>query len=236
MTHAEVSEAGFEVDAAAYDRLARFVARLRAESQRLNLTGVREEAELWRGHVCDSLALRPVVRESGVRTLLDLGSGGGLPGLPLACVEPGVQVTLLDATRKKIEALARMLHDLALDNVRMVWGRAETLAHDAAFREQYDLATARAVAALPVLIELAAGFVRVGGQGWFFKTADAVRTEAPAAESAARRCGLTHVATVGYQLPQESTPRLLVGYRKTSLLDAELPRAPGRAKKRPLSP
>lgn len=234
MTQAELSAAGFEVDAAGHARLARFVACLMTEGQRLNLTAAADEAELWRRHVCDSLALRPIVAEFGAQSLMDVGSGGGLPGLPLACVCPAVRVTLLDATRKKVEAIARMVRDVGLDNVRAVWGRAEARAHDASVREQYDLASARAVAALPTLVELAAGFVRVGGQCWFFKTAAALRTEAPAAESAARRCGLVHVATVGYQLPGEATPRILVGYRKTAPLDAALPRSPGRAAKKPL--
>lgn len=234
MTQAELSAAGFEVDATGHAKLARFVACLLKEGQRLNLTGVTDETELWRRHVCDSLALWPLVAESGVRSLMDVGSGGGLPGLPLACVCPTVQVTLLDATRKKVEAIDRMVRDVGLDNARAAWGRAETLAHDAAFREQYDVATARAVAALPTLVELAAGFVRVGGPCWFFKTAAGLQTEAPAAESAARRCGLLHVATVGYQLPGEATPRILVGYRKTAPLDAALPRPPGRAAKKPL--
>lgn len=234
MTQAELSAAGFEVDAAGHAKLARFVACLMTEGRRLNLTGATDEAELWRRHVCDSLGLRPIVTESGARSLVDVGSGGGLPGLPLACVCPLTHVTLLDATRKKVEAIDRMVRDVGLDNARAAWGRAETLAHNAAFRERYDVATARAVAALPTLVELVAGFVRVGGQCWFFKTAAALRTEAPAAESAARRCGLVHAATVGYQLPGEATPRILVGYRKAAPLDADLPRAPGRAAKRPL--
>ena len=180
MTQRELLAAGFDVSNAAHARLSRFVELLLEENECVNLTAVRDEAEVWRGHICDSLMLLPVVRAHAVTRLLDLGTGGGLPGLPLACVSTRVDVTLVDATRKKVAAVRRIISTLALENARAVWGRSELLAHIASFREQYDAITARAVATLPVIIEYAAGFVRPGGHCWFFKSAEGERVESGA--------------------------------------------------------
>ena len=170
MTHAELLAAGYDVGAASYERLARYVSLLLAENRRVNLTSVDNQQDVWVAHVCDSLVLLPLIKAAGAQSLLDLGTGGGLPGLPLACVCGGLQVTLLEATRKKLAAVERIAGALRLENVRFAWGRAETLAHDAAYRERFDAVTSRAVAELRVLVEYASGFVRVGGQCWFFKT------------------------------------------------------------------
>jgi 16S rRNA (guanine527-N7)-methyltransferase len=234
VTHEELTAAGCEVSAAAYQRLARFVQALVAENRTLNLTAAGDEGEIWRVHVCDSLAVLPWLQKYRPSRLLDLGSGGGLPGVPLACVCETLEVTLLDATRKKVAALQRIIAAVGLEHVQAVWGRAEALAHDPAYRERFDAVTARAVASLPVLIEYAAGFLRLGGYVWFYKSAAAADVEGAAAESAAATCRLVYADALQYRLPGDETERVIVGYRKTGALGGDLPRGPGRAKKRPL--
>ncbi len=234
MTHAELLAAGFEIDAAAYERLRRFVERLRRENRRLNLLSSRAAVEIWPAHVCDSLALLPLVRPSQPARLLDLGSGGGLPGVPLACANPLLRVTLLDATRKKVEALQRICSELGFDSVATVCGRAETLAHDPTYRESFDLVTARALAPLPALLEYAAGFVRPGGRCHFFKSCQAAEREREAARSAARACQMAHERTVTYSLPAGHGERAIVTYIKQGPLRDDLPRPPGRAGRKSL--
>lgn len=234
MTHAELAAAGIEVTDPGHARLERFVCCLHEENQRLNLTGARTPAEIWRGHVCDSVALLPWLRSAGARRLLDLGSGGGLPGIPLACACDELQVTVLDATRKKVDAVRRMAEAVGLRSVQAIWGRGEALAHDPVHRERYDVVTARAVAALPVLIEYVAGFIRVGGHAWLYKSAAAARGEGTHAASSARSCNLVAVEGVTYRVPGDSEPRVLMGYRKAAPLPDNLPRASGRARKQPL--
>ena len=233
MTPEELLAAGYDVPGAAYERLVAFVQTLLAENERVNLTGARDEAAVW-PHVCDSLAFVERVRRAGARQALDLGSGGGLPGLPLACVCDDVEVTLLDATAKKVAAVERIATALGLGNVRTLCGRAETLAHEGAQREQYDAVAVRAVAVLALGLEYAAGYLRVGGECWLYKSAAGLAAERGPAEGAATACGLVHVEDVSYLLPGESEPRVLVGYRKAAALRPELPRSPGQAKKRPL--
>jgi len=234
MTRDELAGAGFEVGRAAHTRLSRFVELLLRESRRVNLTAIRAADDVWRLHVCESLALLPLVEKLKPRRLLDLGTGGGIPGIPLACVCDDLEVTLLDATRKKLDAVERIVSELGLAGVRTLWGRAETLAHDAAHRETFDAVTARAVAALPTLVEYAAGFVRPGGQCWFAKPIEAAAREVGAAQRAAEQCELAHVAAHRFRLPDGRGEREIVVYAKRAALTKDLPRAPGRPARKPL--
>jgi 16S rRNA (guanine527-N7)-methyltransferase len=234
MTRDELAVAGFVVEPDAYARLERFVELLLRENQRLNLTAIRDADEVWRLHVCESLALLPLVDELGVRRLLDLGTGGGIPGVPLACVRADLHVMLLDATRKKLDAVGRIVAELELPNVETLWGRAETLAHDQVYREKYDAVTARAVAKLPTLVEYASGFVRVGGQCWFAKSLDAAQREVEEARRAAGQCALRYVNTHRFQLPGEYGERAVVIHEKRSALRKNLPRSQGHPRRKPL--
>ncbi|TWT44252.1 Ribosomal RNA small subunit methyltransferase G [Phycisphaerae bacterium RAS1] len=200
------------VDDAARARLQHFAELLLDINRHLNLTGARDADALWRAHIADSLALFPLIHED--HRLLDLGSGGGLPGLVLACTRPNLHVTLLDARRKKVAALEQLIAALALPNAAAVWGRAEKLAEDAALRGVFDVVTARAVAALPVLIEWSAPFVRPGGVCWFFKSTAALEHEVAAAATLAARRRMAALPVHEYLLKGDAIPRVLLGYRK----------------------
>lgn len=234
MTRDELAAAGFAVEPRAHQRLAHFVELLLHENRRLNLTAIRDADEVWRLHVCESLALLPLVDESGARRLLDLGTGGGILGVPLACVRNDLHVTLLDATRKKLDAVGRIVAELELSNVDMLWGRAETLAHDVTHRERFDAVTARAVAKLPTLVEYAAGFVRCGGRCWFSKSIDAAAREVEEARHAAGQCALRYVSTRRFQLPGKHGERAVVIYEKRRPLRKNLPRPQGHPRRKPL--
>jgi 16S rRNA (guanine527-N7)-methyltransferase len=223
------------LDAPTQARLRQFVDLLLEENRTLNLTAIREPAEVWPLHIEDSLGVLPLLAERQAGALLDLGAGGGVPGIPLACVLPAWRITLLDATRKKLASVERMGRALGLTNVRTLWGRAETVAQDAVQRERFDVVVARAVAPLPVLIELAAGFVRVGGECLFYESVADAEAGVALAAPAAGRCSLVHTATHRYTLGARFGDRAIVAYRKAAPLAANLPRSPGRPQKRPLA-
>jgi 16S rRNA (guanine527-N7)-methyltransferase len=233
-TREELIAAGFELSEAEYALLDRFVTRLLDENTRINLTATREPAAFWGLHVCDSLALLSRLSEFPVKRLIDVGTGGGLPGIVIACVCPEIEVTLLDSTRKKLEALQRVTVDLGLTNCRMAWGRAELLGHDKAYREQFDAASVRAVGELRAVIEYAAPFVRVEGECWFFRSVQAVNDDIDQAQRAAGRYRLSLIEARGYQLPQPHGERALAIYRKDRPLLKSLPRSPGKPKREPL--
>lgn len=233
MTQVEMATAGFDLDESAHARLSRFVELLLEENTKLNLTAIRDADKVWPLHICDSLAIAPLIESAGAKRIIDLGSGGGLPGIPLACADPSLQVTLLDSTRKKIAALERIIAGINLPNVSTQWGRAETLAHEPDLRQSFDGLTARAVAALPLLIEYAAGFVRTGGHCWFSKSCG-VEDEIAAAAGAAQFCRLRLVKSHRFSLPDAHGDRLILEYEKTAETPAAVPRQSGLATRRPL--
>lgn len=139
------------------DKLVRLLRALEHWNRRINLTAIRDIGDMVQGHVLDSLAVRPHVRGE---TVLDVGTGAGFPGLPLAIVEPDLRFTLLDSNGKKVRFVRQMIGELGLDNVEVVKARAEDYAPGARF----DTVIARALATVPRLVELTGHLVGEDGQ------------------------------------------------------------------------
>jgi len=137
-------------------KFAALLTELQRWNRRVNLTAIREPREMIAAHLLDSLVARPLLQGNSV---LDVGTGAGFPGLPLAIVEPEVQFTLLDSNNKKIMFVRHAAGLLGLDNVEAVKGRGE----DYAPGRRFDTVIARALAALPRLVEIAGHHVREGG-------------------------------------------------------------------------
>lgn len=127
----------------------------------VNLTGARSMEEVL-AHIADAHRLLDVSWD-GIRRVVDIGSGGGLPAIPLALRLPGVQFSLVEANTRKCAFLQQVAITLEMPNIRVLLGRAEDLARRPDLREQFDRAISRAVAQPPVLLELALPFVRTGG-------------------------------------------------------------------------
>jgi 16S rRNA (guanine527-N7)-methyltransferase len=145
------------------DRIERFVALLLEANERINLTRVVAPAEVARLHLLDALAALPLLDAAGPGPVVDLGSGGGVPALPLALARPKRAWVLVDSVAKKAAVLRAIADALGLGQVTVLAERAETLGRDPQHREQYAIATARACASLPVLAELAVPLLRPGG-------------------------------------------------------------------------
>lgn len=144
-------------------RVERYVALLLVANERLNLTRVVEPEAIARTHLLDALAALPLLDAWQPDRIIDLGSGGGVPGLPLALARPDIGWTLVDSVGKKAAALREMVVALELHDVVVLAERAEALGRDLRHRARYAVATARACAALPVLAELSIPLVRIGG-------------------------------------------------------------------------
>ena len=156
-----LAELGVTLDDVARAKLGTFLALLLAMNEQVNLTAIVEPSAAWSRHVLDGLSLVPLLADlpAGAR-VLDVGSGGGVPGLPLAIARPDLSFTLLDGTEKKVALLCAAIAELGLANVEAVCGRAE----DVDFGERFDVVTARAVAKLPTLLEWTAPFAKEGGR------------------------------------------------------------------------
>ncbi|HRN51293.1 MAG TPA: 16S rRNA (guanine(527)-N(7))-methyltransferase RsmG [Anaerolineales bacterium] len=203
-------------------------------NQRINLTAVREREAVHTRHFLDSLSCWLAMRQQPGARIIDIGTGAGLPGLPLKIWQPRLQLSLLESVGKKARFLEHVVQVLGLDNVQVLTARAEDAGRDPAHREQYDWAVARAVAPLPVLAEYLLPFVRVGG----YMLAQKARGVAEEAEQAANAFGqlggklrdLIQVRVPGL----EDEERWLVVVQKLKPTQARFPRQAGTPSKNPL--
>jgi 16S rRNA (guanine527-N7)-methyltransferase len=156
-----------ELTAGQLAQLDQFGAALRDANRHVNLTRIVEPAEMETRHFLDSLtAALPVLdrlRAGEPICLVDVGSGGGLPGIPLKIAFPALRVALVESVGKKARILRQIVDDLGLQDVEVLADRAETLARDPLYRDHFGWATARALGSLPVVIELTAPFLEPGG-------------------------------------------------------------------------
>lgn len=133
------------------------------ENKKQNLTSITEEKEFILKHIVDSLTINQFIPAKDVK-VLDIGSGAGFPAIPLRIVNESANFTIVDSTKKKTDFISRAIVDLELQkNTNVLCMRAEEMSHHEAYRENFDVVTARAVAAMPVLVELAVPFLKKGG-------------------------------------------------------------------------
>lgn len=155
---------GVRLDDAATAKIGDYLARLLAMNERMNLTAVTDPIEVWTRHALDALSLVPLLAELGPgASLVDVGSGGGVPGIPIAVARPDLRVTLVEATQKKAAFLGAVAQALGLANVSVRAERAEQLARGP-LHGAFDVATARAVGKIALLAPLTAPFVKPGGR------------------------------------------------------------------------
>ena len=151
--------------------LARYGALLLEKNRVMNLTAITQPQDVATLHMLDCAALLDCARFEG-KTLIDVGTGAGFPGLPLKILAPSLEVTLLDSLSKRVDWLSQTIGALGLEGIRAVHGRAEEAGRDPAFRERFDFAAARAVADLRLLCELCLPFLKVGGRFLAMKGTD----------------------------------------------------------------
>jgi 16S rRNA (guanine527-N7)-methyltransferase len=204
------------------------------ENAKLNLSAIREPEAVWIGNISDSLVALDLDAFAGSDLkILDIGTGGGFPLLPLAICKADCQFVGMDSTQKKLDAIQRMVDVLELRNVRMLSGRCEEKGREAQHRDSYDIVTARAVAPLNVLLEYGAPFVKPGGHLIAWKS---MKMDTELEESLLARAELScHlIESHEYTLPDDWGKRQLLIFEKRGPTDQKYPRETGIPKKNPL--
>lgn len=206
-----------------------YISELLEWNKKFNLTSITDPEEIKVKHFEDSLSLLPAVKLTN-QSIIDVGAGAGFPGIPLKIVSPAIKLTLLEATRKKVDFLNHLVKIFDLMDVEIIWKRAEDFARQK--REFFDLAVSRAVADLNLLSEYCLPFVKVGGLFIAYK-GEKVEEEVSRAENAINLLGgkLKEIQKIKLS---DGTLHSLVIIKKVSPTPPKFPRRAGMAKKKPL--
>lgn len=228
-------ELGIELSQGQLEHFQRYYEVLIDWAERVSLTAVRDEEGVQRRHFLESAALIPILAGEGLslrdRLLIDVGSGAGIPGIPLKILEPSLRLTLVEAKQRKSEFLRALLPELGMSDVLVVSRRAEEVARDPRHREQYDFAVAKALAPLRTLAELTLPFLRMGGVVIAPKGKEADR-EVKEAQMALET--LKGAVRAVEPLPLADPPQTVILLDKVLPTPDRFPRRPGIPAKRPL--
>ena len=202
-------------------------------NQKMNLTGIEEEKEVFIKHFLDSIsAVSNGYIKDGI-SLIDVGTGAGFPGLPLKICLQNIKLTLLDSLNKRINFLQEVSNTVNLKDVEFIHGRAEDFGKNSDYREQYDVATARAVAGLPILMEFCVPFVKVGGYFVCLKGPNA-NLELEESKMAMDILGLEFVEKIDIELPNEELKHNILVFKKIKNTPEKYPRKAGKPAKSPI--
>ena len=210
-------------------------ATILASYELANVVGTSSREAIILEHLVDSLSCFLIEDLHRKNSLVDVGTGAGLPGIPLAIARSELHVALLEVTQKKTRFLRHVAQELGLRNLEVLPGRAEEIGRCSTYREAFDLATARALATLPVLLEYCAPFVRRGGVILAMK-GRLPEEELSKGVTVSQQLGvaLREVRSVNYPAPLPQKERRLVVFDKVDAIPERFPRRVGLAKKRPL--
>lgn len=220
------------VPADAPDKLERYGRLLIEQNKVMNLTAITEPSAVATLHMLDCAPLLDCARLQG-RTLIDVGTGAGFPGMVLKVLCPALDVTLLDSLQKRLDWLDSVAAELELENVRTIHGRAEDAGQDSTLREQFDFATARAVADLRLLCEMCLPFVKVGGRFLAMKSTEC-GPELESSAHAIEALGGTLVGCHDYTIPHTQVSHRVVVIEKIRPTPARFPRRWAKLQKSPL--
>lgn len=225
---------GIELDQTQVDKFEKYYELLIQENQKINLTTITKYEDVVKKHFLDSCLILKDIPFSYFenKVVLDLGTGAGFPGIPLAIMLPDTSFTLVDSLNKRIEFLELIIDVLGLTNVELIHGRAEDLGKNDKYREQFDICVSRAVAALPLLLEYCSPFIKVQGNLFLYKSKK-ITQEIEEAKNAFHilNCNIEKILNLADEKDYE---RYILKINKNDFTPNKYPRKAGKPKKNPL--
>ena len=224
---------GFSLTEQQLQQFVTYYNALIAWNQKMNLTAIEEPVEVAYKHFVDSVCLLRVVADLKQKSMIDIGTGAGFPGVPLKIMEPALDLTLFDSLNKRIIFLQELCRTLQLKNIKAVHGRAEEFGIKPEYRQQYDMATARAVARMPVLLEICLPFVKKGGMFIALKGPE-LENEIKESSNALKELGGNLIDVQKFTLADGAYTRNLAVIEKIKDTPKKYPRKAGTPQKKPL--
>ena len=200
-------------------------------NKKINLTAIVEEKDIIIKHFLDSLTISKYINSN--QKIMDIGTGAGFPGIPLKIVQENINMNLIDSLNKRITFLNEVVNKIELKNIVAIHSRAEDLAKIEEHREKYDIATARAVAGLPILMEFCVPFVKVGGYFVCLKGPNA-NLELEESKAAMDVLGVEFIEKINIELPESDLNHNILVFKKVKNTPDKYPRKAGKPAKSPI--
>lgn len=229
----KLNEIGVKLDDIQKQQFLKFYELLVEWNKVMNLTGITEYEEVNEKHFVDSLSIVKAVDMNQVKSVIDIGTGAGFPGIPLKIAFPHLKVVLLDSLNKRIKFLNTVIEELGLENIETIHGRAEDFAKQAEYREQFDLCVSRAVANLATLSEYCIPYVKRDGLFVPYKSGE-IDQEVEQSKKAVHVLGGKIENVVKFQLPGTEIGRSFVNIKKVQNTAKRFPRKAGLPAKEPI--
>ncbi len=211
------------------EQLNKYYKILVEENKKINLTGITAKKEVYLKHFYDSLAAAPLIEDKNTK-LCDIGSGAGFPGVVLKIAYPQLDVTLVDSLEKRTKFLNYLIKELNLENIKVETARIEE--YSKKHKEEFDIVTSRAVASIPVILELASQLVKI--KGYFIILKAKVEDELLQSENALKTLNFKLEKMYQFKLPVEKSTRTILKIRKINKVSQLYPRDFAKIKHRPL--
>lgn len=215
------------------DKFNKYKDILKEWNKNINITAIQNDEDIYIKHFLDSVILLDKNNICDKKKIIDVGTGGGFPGIPLKILNNNFNLTLLDSLRKRIDFLKIVVKELELENVNFIHGRAEDFGRDINFREQYDICVSRAVANLNILCEYCLPFVKVGGYFAAYKS-ESISEEILNSQNAITKLGGRINSIKEIQIPKTNIIRKIIIIEKVEKTEKIYPRKAGKPSKDPL--
>ena len=225
-----VKELNIELDDIKLNQLKKYYELLITWNEKINLTAITDQEQVYLKHFYDSLTLSKIIDLNQELSLVDIGTGAGFPGIVLKILFPNLKITLIDSLNKRIEFLKLVIKELNLKDIEAIHTRIEE--YSKVNREQFDIATARAVAPLNILLEYSIPMIK--RNGYFVPMKDNIDKEVTNSKNALKLLDASIIEQIDFKLPKENSNRTLIKIKKLKSTSNKYPRKYVEIKKRPL--